>query len=162
MITHLVDPLTPTLNRNSHNFNIMSRQCFPFNAQLRYIKLLRYERLDIRKVLRAQVLIKGTTCSILMITLTRQSICWPGFMYIRVETWRWFGACMGEEKEWEMRRHRIASVLSLLPKERRVGGGGGGGRWRPFSHGTLPLAFLEIGSLHETKHTYSCQLTLEN
>ena len=45
-----------------------------------------------------------------------------------------------KKKEWEMRRHGIASVLSLLPKERRVGVGGGGGgparRWNSL------LAFL--------------------
>ena len=49
-----------------------------------------------------------------------------------------------KKKEWEMRRHGIVSVLSLLPKERRGGGGGGIHCW-PFSHGTLPLALLEIG-----------------
>ena len=51
-----------------------------------------------------------------------------------------------KKKEWEMRRHGIVSVLSVLPKERRVGGGRveSIAAW-PFSHGTLLLALLELG-----------------
>ena len=97
-----------------------------------------------RKVLRAQVFIKGTICSILMITLTRQRVYvdqLPKESNIRTNDnvaytaeevtevdvhhcrWRHGG---GLEPAWVKRKEWVVSVLSLLPKERRVGGGGGG------------------------------------